>query len=64
MTRNLAAHTIVIDLRNFKILPFLLHDYYTPQLKNIAILAMTFSFQNFKVLPILHMELFWAGNPT
>ena len=36
---------------NFKIFPFLLHGYHTPQLKNIAFPAIAFLSHNFKILP-------------
>ena len=45
-------------------LPFLLHDYHTPQLKNIAIPAIAFSPRNFKSLSICHMEFFGVSNLT
>ena len=58
------SSSIVIETRNFKILPFLPHGYHTPKLKNIASLAIAFSPHNFKVLPTCHMELFWVSNQT
>ena len=43
---------IAIEPHNFKILPFLLCGYHTPQLKNIAIFAIVFSLHNFKLLSV------------
>ena len=43
---------IAIEPHNFKILPFLLYGYYTPELKNFAIPDITFSLHNFKLLRI------------
>ena len=58
----LILHSYKTD--NFKIFPFLLHGYHTPQLKNIAFLAIAFSSHNFKILPTCYMEFFWVSNPT
>ena len=49
---------------NFKIFPFLLHGYHTPQLKNIAFPAIAFLSHNFKILPTCHMEFFRVSSPT
>ena len=55
---------MVIETHHFKTFSFLLHGYYTPRLKNIAILAIVFSPYNFKILPICYMEHFCICNPT
>ena len=54
----LILHSYKTD--NFKIFPFLLHGYHTPQPKNIAFLAIAFSSHNFKILPTSYMEFFWV----
>ena len=43
---------IALEPHNFKILPFLLFRYDTPQLKNITIPAFAFSLHNSKLLTI------------
>ena len=53
---------IATEPHNFKILPFLLHGYHTPKLKNIAILAIAFSLLNLKLLPIRYLNLFGVSN--
>ena len=58
------SSSMVIETHHFKTLSFLPHGYYTPRLKNIAILAIVFSPHNFKILPICYMEHFWISNPT
>ena len=46
---------------NFKIFPFLLHGYHTPQLKNIAFPAIAFLSHNFKILPTC--QAIWGRYP-
>ena len=55
---------IAIEPHNFKILPFLLYGYDTPQLENITIPAIAFSIHNFKLLPISQLKFFGFSNPT
>ena len=51
---------IVTEPHNFKILPFLLHAYHTPQLKNITIPATVFLPYDFKFCQSAN----WVSNPT
>ena len=51
---------IVTEPHNLKILPFLLHTYHTPQLKNITIPATVFLPYDFKFCQSAN----WVSNPT
>ena len=56
--KSRCSSSTVIETHNFKILLFLRHGYYTPKLKNIAILTIFFSPYNFRILPTCHWILF------
>ena len=55
---------MALEPHNFKILVFLLYGYHTPQLKNIAIPAITFSPHNFNFFTYPLIGFFWVSNPT